>query len=366
MPSAPVTIINKKAPPTTVRTATGHAITSTASATLANHATLPPQACTGHIMPTFTNNLLSLGKLCDANCHVHLNKHALHVYNNAGTLVLRGDREPTGARLWRLNLQQTNLPLPHPLLSQPTYAATLVQHNPRVPTPRHIEPMHPTLIEDYDDERECAPTPAPTDRTPTTAPAMPAMPTATTPRTPAQPPTPAATTGLAPTPTPPVPNWPKLQNKPTTCPVHQLSSSTCMPRQDPQSERRGWRPSNKDTSTCGLASPMKPLPGTVPRRTRPLRATWPKPVNMSGPLKRHQPWRDRHNRRWHIPPSTSSNSHSTNFSQTIRVGSPSVHAAVTNTSWSRTTTHPMPSSFGHLPAKPMPIASQPTRPLWTA
>ena len=47
-------------------------------------------------MPGFTNNLLSLGKLCDADCYAVINKHALHVYNKAGTLVLRGDREPTG------------------------------------------------------------------------------------------------------------------------------------------------------------------------------------------------------------------------------------------------------------------------------
>jgi hypothetical protein len=164
-------------------------------------------------MPTFTNNLLSLGKLCDADCHVLLNKHALHVYNNAGTLVLRGDREPTGARLWRVNLQQTNPPQPHPLLSKPTYAAAMVQLDPCVLTPRHIRPTQPTLIEDYNDEGGYAPTPAPpATRTPTTAPAVQATPLSTTTKTPTLP-KPATATTLAPTPTPtstPIPTSTKL------------------------------------------------------------------------------------------------------------------------------------------------------------
>jgi len=80
MATAPVTILNKSGPPTTIRTASGQAIASTAAATLTNPAALPTQACTGHIMPGFTNNLLSLGKLCDAGCYAIINKHALHVY----------------------------------------------------------------------------------------------------------------------------------------------------------------------------------------------------------------------------------------------------------------------------------------------
>ncbi len=152
MPTAPITIINSGGPSTTIRTATGQAIASVATATLANPAALPPQACTGHIMPGFTNNLLSLGKLCDADCYAYINKHALHVYNKSGTLVLRGDREPTGARLWRVNLQQTNPPCPHPLLTLPSTSAALAQHDPTILTPRRIPTMRPALIKDNDEK----------------------------------------------------------------------------------------------------------------------------------------------------------------------------------------------------------------------
>ena len=67
MPTAPVINIDQQAPRTTIRTATGQAIASTAAAEL-NIPTLSSAACTGHIMPTFTNNVLSLRKLCDSDC----------------------------------------------------------------------------------------------------------------------------------------------------------------------------------------------------------------------------------------------------------------------------------------------------------
>ena len=46
-------------------------------------------------MPGFTNNLVSVCKLCDADCSAYFNKTTLTIYNKAGT---------PGARLWRINL----------------------------------------------------------------------------------------------------------------------------------------------------------------------------------------------------------------------------------------------------------------------
>ena len=60
MPTAPVTSINTGGLKTIIRTANGQAIASAATATL-NNLALPPAARTGHIMPTFTNNLPAWG-----------------------------------------------------------------------------------------------------------------------------------------------------------------------------------------------------------------------------------------------------------------------------------------------------------------
>ena len=146
MPSAPLANTNANGPRTAIRTATGQAIASTATATLA-HTTLPPEARTGHIMPTCTNNLLILGKLCDAGCYAFLNQHALHVYNAAHDLVLRGDRETSGARLWRVDLRQGPALQPHPLLPQPLTAA-LSQHAPMLMTRHTDRNLGPAIVED--------------------------------------------------------------------------------------------------------------------------------------------------------------------------------------------------------------------------
>ena len=56
-------------------------------------------ARTGHIIPGFTNNLISLGKLCDADCTAYIDKNKLEVHNKDGHKILHGTREPTGPRL---------------------------------------------------------------------------------------------------------------------------------------------------------------------------------------------------------------------------------------------------------------------------
>ena len=104
------------APPATIRTATGEIKTSTATARFNLPGNLPPEACTGHIIPGFTNNLISLGKLCDNGCTAVIDKHTLLVNDPTGHPILHGCREPAGARLWRINITPrpppTSLPTP--------------------------------------------------------------------------------------------------------------------------------------------------------------------------------------------------------------------------------------------------------------
>jgi hypothetical protein len=117
-PSAPVVNIDPNAPKTTIRTSTGEARTSTGAAVLAIPGIPLLRACTGHIIPGFTTNLLSLGKLCEADCTAYIDKHKLEVNNKEGHKILHGAQEPTGRRLWRVDI-----------------AGPPAQHEPAPPTP---------------------------------------------------------------------------------------------------------------------------------------------------------------------------------------------------------------------------------------
>jgi hypothetical protein len=55
-------------------------------------------------MPTFANNLLSMGVFCDAGCTVVFTREAVTVSNSAGSKIMQGWRETNGARMWRFNL----------------------------------------------------------------------------------------------------------------------------------------------------------------------------------------------------------------------------------------------------------------------
>jgi hypothetical protein len=113
MDSAPLLHLNRLAPRTTIRTATGEAKTSIASAQLALP-TLPSVAArTGHIVPGFTNNLISLGKLCDAGCTTFIDRQNITIRNSSGNHILTGAREPTAPRLWRINIAPPPSPEVH-------------------------------------------------------------------------------------------------------------------------------------------------------------------------------------------------------------------------------------------------------------
>ena len=75
--------------------------------------TIPANARMGHIIPGFTNNLLSLGKLWDADCTAYIDKDKLEVRDKHGNKIVQGDRKHTGARLWRVDIAPaTHTPTP--------------------------------------------------------------------------------------------------------------------------------------------------------------------------------------------------------------------------------------------------------------
>ncbi len=102
--NAPVPNRDYNAPTTVVGIVDGNYCKSIATATL-DLPDLPPGTASCHIMPSFVNNLLSMGVFCDADCSVTFTKHNARVTNNAGTVILTGFREPTGAKMWWFNLQ---------------------------------------------------------------------------------------------------------------------------------------------------------------------------------------------------------------------------------------------------------------------
>ena len=77
-------------------------------------ASLTPTACRGHIIPALTSGaLLSLGQLCDDNCHVILKKHTIKIYKGE-KLILAGDRDFTTG-MWIVNIPHSPIPpLIHP------------------------------------------------------------------------------------------------------------------------------------------------------------------------------------------------------------------------------------------------------------
>ena len=95
---APVHTFTTPTHPTTVTIANGDCITSSGHAKLLLP-NLPPGTDHCHIMSTFPNNLLSIGRFCDANCKVVFTTIDVQVLDDSGAVVLQGFREPTGARM---------------------------------------------------------------------------------------------------------------------------------------------------------------------------------------------------------------------------------------------------------------------------
>jgi hypothetical protein len=115
---SPYTAFNNDEPPTHVTVANGDIVTSIGKAKVPLPQ-LPPGTDDCFIMDSFPNNFLSMGQFCDSDSTVTFTKTRVYVFNSAGSLVLDGFREKTGARMWRFNV---HAPHPHTALqASPTH-----------------------------------------------------------------------------------------------------------------------------------------------------------------------------------------------------------------------------------------------------
>ena len=62
----------------------------------------------GYIIPSFTNTLIGVGPICDANCTVIFKKKDVTVLSPEGKPILRGWREKKLPRLWSFALKPNN------------------------------------------------------------------------------------------------------------------------------------------------------------------------------------------------------------------------------------------------------------------
>ena len=106
---APTSNFNTNGIPTLVNIANGQSIQSTGQAKLLLP-NLPPGSDDCHIMPSFTNNLLSMGKFCDAGCTVTFTDTDVKVNDKSGAVILQGHREQTGAKMWLFNIHSDHPP----------------------------------------------------------------------------------------------------------------------------------------------------------------------------------------------------------------------------------------------------------------
>ena len=87
-----------------VVTSNGQVASSTATATLPIPQLDADFPKTGYIMPTFTNTLIGVGPICDANFTVVFRKEDVTVMSPQGKPILQGWREKTIPRIWRFAL----------------------------------------------------------------------------------------------------------------------------------------------------------------------------------------------------------------------------------------------------------------------
>ena len=63
---------------------------------------------TGYIIQSFTNTLIGVGPICDANCTVIFKKKDVTLLSPEGKPIIRGLREKKLPRLWRFDLKPNN------------------------------------------------------------------------------------------------------------------------------------------------------------------------------------------------------------------------------------------------------------------
>ena len=110
-PNAPCSNVNPNALKIVVGTTSGspHRSSAACDILLSN---LP--TTTGHIMPNFQHNLIGVSPLFNHNCWILFEKTAVTFFSDDGTVLLRGHRETSGAKLWQFSLhpQSSNSVLP--------------------------------------------------------------------------------------------------------------------------------------------------------------------------------------------------------------------------------------------------------------
>ena len=129
MPSAPIINVNRSAPPISIRTTTKQCQHFFVTAAI-NLPTLPANKFhLSHIMPTFTNNLLSIGTLCDADCTAIFTRFWVTIHDRDGITILQSPQEEQGSQLCRINLHAHNKPVCPPGHKYCRHASTTVWHS---------------------------------------------------------------------------------------------------------------------------------------------------------------------------------------------------------------------------------------------
>ena len=109
VPTAPHGPLDTSAATIKVGTANVQVETSAAKATLPIPQLAADFPTMGYIMPSFTNKIIGVGTICDANCTSVFKKKDVTVLLTEGKPNLRGWREKKLPRLRRLDLKPTDL-----------------------------------------------------------------------------------------------------------------------------------------------------------------------------------------------------------------------------------------------------------------
>ena len=107
-PKAPCANINPALLQVVVGTSGGPPLSYSASCDM----NLPILVTKGHLMPNFHHNMMGISPLCDHGCRVLFEKIYVTIFTKYNKIILRGWREPSGAKLWKFYL----CPKDHPLV----------------------------------------------------------------------------------------------------------------------------------------------------------------------------------------------------------------------------------------------------------
>ena len=91
---APVNNLDSSAPKITVGTASGDPHTSSTRCELARPELRGKVPIEGHVMPTFSHNLMGICQFCDADCTVQYTKTDVTIFDPEGDPLVKGWRDP--------------------------------------------------------------------------------------------------------------------------------------------------------------------------------------------------------------------------------------------------------------------------------